>query len=178
MSGSERIKSVRVAILFAATCALVLFVRLIPMDLMPARVAPPDILFALLVALLVRRPGAVPMWLIVVTFLINDMLLSQPLGLWTLVVFVTSELVRNSRRDVRDMLFWSEWVWFAGLCVTTNLAQFALRVILFIPRDPLVLVLPMVMLTIAVYPLVVLFLNLAFGVQKPLKQDFGGMSAR
>ena len=178
MTSSARLKSVRVAILFTATCALILFARLIPLDLMPGRVAPPDFLFALLVALLVRRPGAVPMWLIVVVFLINDMLLSQPLGLWTLVVFVTSEVVRNSRRDVRDMLFWSEWVWFAGLCVTANFAQFALRVILFIPRDPLPLVLPMVVFTIAVYPFAVVFLNVAFGVQKPLKQDFGGFSVR
>lgn len=178
MKTAGRIKNLRVAILFSATCVLVLFVRLIPLDLMPGKIAPPDILFALLVALLVRRPRAVPMVLVVAIFLVNDILLQQPLGLWTLVVFALSELVRSSRTEVREMLFLSEWVWFAGLYGAASAAHLALRVVLFIPRDPLTLVLPMIIFTIAIYPLAVLFLNLVFGVQKPVRRDFAGMPAR
>jgi rod shape-determining protein MreD len=175
---TERIKNLRVAVLFTATFAVILFVRLIPLDLMPGQIAPPDILFALLVGLLVRRPRAVPMVLVVGLFLLNDILLQKPLGLWTLVVFAISELVRSSRNEVREMLFLSEWVWFAGLYGAASAAHLALRIVLFIPRDPLTLVLPMIIFTIAVYPLVVLFLNLVFGVQKPVRRDFAGMSAR
>jgi rod shape-determining protein MreD len=178
MNKAERIKSLRIAILFASTCAAVLFARLIPLDLMPGSIAPPDILFALLVALMVRRPRAVPMLLVVAIFLVNDILLQQPLGLWTLVVFCTSELVRKSRNDVREMLFLSEWVWFAGLYGAASAAQFALRVVLVIPRDPLTLVLPMIVFTIAIYPVAVVFLNLVFGVQKPVRRDFAGMAQR
>ncbi len=178
MKKTERIKNLRVAVLFTASFAIVLFARLIPLDLMPGRIAPPDILFALLVALLVRRPRALPMVLVVFLFLINDILLQQPLGLWTLVVFAISELVRSSRSEVREMLFLSEWVWFAGLYGAANAADFALRVVLFVPREPLTLLLPAIVFTIAVYPLVVLFLNLVFGVQKPVRRDFAGMSAR
>lgn len=178
MNKAEHLKSLRVAILFVATCAVVLFARLIPLDLMPGRIAPPDILFALLVALLVRRPRALPMALIVGIFLINDILLQQPLGLWTLVVFCISELVRSSRSEVREMLFLSEWVWFAGLCAAANAAQMVLQVVLFIPRDPLAMVLPMIVFTIAIYPLAVLFLNLVCNVQKPLRRDYAGVSGR
>lgn len=178
MNKAERIKNLRVAILFSATFAVVLFARLIPLDLMPGQIAPPDILFALLVGLLVRRPRAIPMVLVVGLFLVNDILLQQPLGLWTLVVFATSELVRSSRTEVREMLFLSEWIWFAGLYGAASAAQLVLRIVLFIPRDPLTLVLPMIIFTIAVYPLAVLFLNLVFGVQKPVRRDFAGMPAR
>lgn len=178
MNKAERIKSLRVAVLFTATFALVLFVRLIPLDLMPGQIAPPDILFALLVGLLVRRPRALPMVLVVALFLINDILLQQPLGLWTLVVFAISELVRGSRNEVREMLFLSEWVWFAGLYGAASAADFALRIVLFIPREPLTLVLPMIIFTIAIYPLAVLFLQLVFGVQKPVRRDFAGMPSR
>ena len=178
MNKAERIKNLRVAVLFTATFGFILFVRLIPLDLMPGQIAPPDILFALLVALLVRRPRAVPMMLDAGLFLLNDILLQQPPGLWTLIVFAISELVRSSRSEVREMLFLSEWVWFAGLYGAASAAHFALRIVLFIPRDPLTLVLPMIVFTIAIYPLAVLFLNLVFGVQKPVRRDFAGMSAR
>ena len=130
----------------------------------------------------VRLPGppprALPMVLVVFLFLINDILLQQPLGLWTLVVFAISELVRSSRSEVRAMLFLAEWVWFAGRYGAAPAADFALRVALFVPREPLTLRLPMIVLTIAIYPLAVLFLNLVFGVQKPVRRDFAGMSAR
>lgn len=178
MKKAARIKNLRVGILFTAAFAIVLFVRLIPLDLMPGQIAPPDILFALMVALLVRRPRALPMVLVVVLFLLNDILLQQPLGLWTLVVLAISELVRNSRSEVREMLFLSEWIWFAGLFGAASAADYALRIALFVPREPLTLLLPMIIFTISVYPLVVLFLNVVFGVQKPVQRDFAGMSAR
>jgi hypothetical protein len=53
-----------------------------------------------------------------------------------------------------------------------------LHVVLFIPRDPMSLVLPMIVFTIAVYPLLVLFLNVVFRVEKPVSRDFAGGAAR
>lgn len=177
MSRAGRLKTLRVAILFSVSCILILFVRLIPLDLLPGVVPPPDLIFGLMVALLIRRPRALPMWLITLVLLLADILLSQPLGLWALIGLVTSELVRGTRKNVREMLFLSEWVWFAGLYVAATAALVGLKFLLFIPRDPLTMLLPLVALTILSYPIVVLFLNYVIGVTKPVRRDFAGIGA-
>ncbi len=178
MIKSRRLKSLQVAIVFSLSCAVILFVKLIPLDLLPGRIAPPDIMFCLAVALLIRRPGALPMWLVALVFLLNDILLSQPLGLWALIVLATSEVVRGTRSNVREMLFLSEWFWFAGLYVAATVALFVLKFLLFIPREPLTMILPMLVFTVACYPVVVLYLNYVFKVAKSIRADYTGIGAR
>ena len=55
---------------------------------------PPDILWCVVVAFAVRRPGAAPAWLIVALGLAADLMLSRPLGLGALALFLSAETMR------------------------------------------------------------------------------------
>jgi len=71
---------------------------------------PPDILYCVVVAFALRRPGSAPLWLIVVLGLTGDLMLSRPVGLGALALVLSAEAMRANARFFRGTPFMVEWL--------------------------------------------------------------------
>ena len=72
--------------IFAAICGALIFWRLLPLDMLPARIAGPDIIVALSFAWVLRRPEYAPPLFIATILLMSDLLFQRPPGLWAALV--------------------------------------------------------------------------------------------
>lgn len=152
--------------LFLALCASVISIKMMPLSLDNSAVPGPDLLLALTLAWLLRQPAVVPLGAIVVVFLLADFLFQRPPGLWTLLVVITSEVLRRRRLTMTEFPFLLEWSAFAGAVVVMILAERLLLWMLLVDTAPLGLSLAHAIVTAAIYPLVVGISKFLFGLRK------------
>lgn len=156
--------------LFAASLALiaavVMFARLLPIDLTPGRVPGPDILLAVTFAWVLRRPDYVPVLLIAVLFFIMDMMFMRVPGVWPLMVVAGSEFLRRRESGMREQHFLLEW----GLVILTLMAmvimQRVLLAVFFVDQVPFGRAMLQLLTTAAAYPIVVFISVYVLGIQK------------
>jgi rod shape-determining protein MreD len=176
-------------LIYVALWLGLVFLNLLPIDV--ARPSPlsapslleriwtgPDLHLAITFAWVLRRPEYVPPLLVAGTFLMSDLLLQRPPGLWAALALVGSEALRSRAPGLRDLTFPVEWLNVA----TTTLAMFlGYRIILgvmMIEAGPLSPTIVQALVTVAVYPVVVVLSQMLFGVRKLAPGDIDGMEAR
>ncbi|MEZ5685654.1 MAG: rod shape-determining protein MreD [Paracoccaceae bacterium] len=152
--------------LYLGLAALVMFLRLLPVNGGANSFPGPDMMLALTFAWLMRRPDYVPAPLIVLAYVFEDMMFLRPLGLWPLIVLLASEWLRRREESLRDLPFLFEIgvigaIWMAMLVLNRLVLQ-----ITFVPPPPLGLELLRMLATLAIYPVVVAFSRLAFGLRR------------
>lgn len=153
--------------LFFVLGLLMVAYPLLPLQFNPARLAAPDLLFALTMAWVVRQPQSAPFLLIAALALLADAVLMRPLGLWALLLLVGSEVVRFSYKAVQDRGIMMEFALVAGLLAGLAILQNLLLWISFSQALDLVRLVQFVMLTLLCYPFMVLFLHYILRVRKP-----------
>lgn len=145
---------------------LLLFLRLLPLSGGLTGWPGPDLGLCLIFAWILRRPAQLPALVIVGFCLAEDILLLRPLGLWSAVVLVASEALRQREGRWREQSFMLEWFRVAMLI---GMMMLAYRVILFLSLSP-VAVLGQAILqylaTIACYPLVVFGARWLIGLRR------------
>ncbi len=150
---------------FLAVALIILLGDLLPLQTLPRGWAGPDLLFCFGMAWSVRRPDYVPMVLLGCVFLIADLLLSRPPGLFAALMLVACFDLQSRMRRLRDAGFAAEW---ARACILIVAAAIAYRVILavvLVPVPPLSLTVFQVALTALAYPVVVGLSAFVFGVR-------------
>ncbi len=152
---------------FIALAFVIIVLQLVPLDMRPPRWAPPDVLLALTLAWVARRPDYLPVYLIAAVFLTTDLLFQRPPGLWAALVVILTETVRTRARGIRNMPLALEWGTIAFGIVAITLANRIVLAILMTPQAPLGLTLIQMILTILIYPLVVFVAHYMFGVSRP-----------
>ncbi|MEO3416817.1 rod shape-determining protein MreD [Roseovarius sp. CAU 1744] len=153
-------------IVYLLICLVLLFVQLLPLDTVPKVWAAPELVVVVTFAWVLRRPEYAPPFLIAMIFLLADLLVQRPPGLWAALVLLGSETLRNRAPGLRDLTFPVEW-----LTVTTTLIVMTLgyRIILgvtVVDQAPLGLSLIQLVMTLIAYPVVVLITQTVFGVRK------------
>jgi len=146
-------------ILYVLTSLALIVAALLP--LAPGRIGlpGPDLLTALTLAWVARRPEQVPVLSVAVIGLVADILLFRPLGLGAAIAVVASEVPRRREHRWREHGFLVEWLRVAILMVLMVLAERTIRTLFFIP-DTLAPLPPLgqdilrLIATVAVYPLV------------------------
>ncbi len=138
----------------------------------------PDLLLCLTLAWVVRRPDLLPAPVIVLYFLIEDILLLRPPGLWALIVLLASESLRARSERLRDNPFWMEYLQVAGLMLVMFLANRTVLAIVMAPQTPLDLSLLQFLATVAAYPVVVALSHYAFGLRKPATGELDALGQR
>ncbi len=150
--------------LFALLMLALAFSQLLPLGMGAGRLPGPDLTLALTFAWVLRRPGYVPAWLVLVIFLFFDLLLQRPPGLGAALMLLGTEVLRSRRDMSRALPFTVEWLLVTlVLLAVAGLNQFALTLAL-VDRPPLGLALLRALFTAAAYPIVVLVSHYAFGV--------------
>lgn len=164
--------------LWLLIAALSILARILPLSI-PANSWPgPDLLIAVTLAWILRRPNQVPAPAIAMVFLLEDLFLMRPPGLGAIIVLIGTEVMRRRQSVVREMNLLLEWAMASGSLVAMFIAYRFSLLIVMLPRDPLDLSLIKLAFTILVYPLVVFALQFALGVRKPATGEVDELGRR
>ena len=157
---------------YVGLALVIFFVHLLPLRIMPGRIAGPDVLTALTFAWAMRRPDYVPMLSIAGVMLLADLLFHRPPGLWALLVLLASEWLKIRGRHVRENTFVAEWLTAAtGLLVITLVYRVTLALLIVTPGMLSLWVMQYGM-TVAAYPLVAAISYLALGVRRSTPGEY------
>jgi rod shape-determining protein MreD len=162
--------------LFVALALLLLFTRLLPLGHAPGTLPGPDLLLCLILAWVVRRPEFLPMPLILIVLLAEDLILMRPPGLWTAIVILATEFLRSRVALTRELNFVVEWMLVAGVMLAMVLAYRLALAVAIVPQPAFGFAIVQFLWSIAVYPLVVGLSLLVLDLRKPAMgevDDFG-----
>jgi rod shape-determining protein MreD len=130
-------------------------------------VAPPDLLYCLAVAWVIRRPATAPLWLVLLLGLFADVMLSRPIGLGALGLVLATEAFRARRGLLHGLPFVAEWLAAAAaFAVVLGAMQLAL-VLTFADPPGLAASLGHLLATALAYPLLVAGLALGLNLRAP-----------
>lgn len=163
---------------FVGLSVLVMFFHLLPLDTVPRRWAPPDLLVAFAFAWALRRPDYAPALSVAVVMLAADLMFQRPPGLMALLVVAGSEYLKNRAAALREASFAGEWL---AVCLTLSAITLLNRLVLTVlavDQAQLSLSLIQMVLTMLAYPLVVLATQSLMGVRKPAPGDADALGAR
>lgn len=161
---------------FLGIAVFLLFLRLLPLGNEPGTWPGPDILLCLILAWVVRRPDLLPVALIALVVLAEDLILLRPPGLWCALVVLASEFLRSRAALTRELNFGTEWLLVAGVMLGLLLAYRLVFTVTMLPQPGFGFALIQTIWSILCYPLVVLVSRYAFDLHKPATgeiDDFG-----
>ncbi len=153
-------------LVFLGLAAAVFFLRILPLSTEPVGWPGPDVLLCLALAWVLRRPEFVPAAAVVAVFLIEDMLLMRPPGLWTLLALLATEFLRDRAVVLRDIPFLVEWLLVAALVAAMLLVNRSILALAMVPQAGLGLSLAQYVSTVLAYPVVVLLSHSVLGLRK------------
>lgn len=153
--------------LFLGLALVFLFIRLLPLGGEPGHLPGPDLLLSVILAWIVRRPNYLPMPLILVVVLVEDMVLMRPPGLWTAIVLLATEFLRGRSVLTRELSFPVEWALASGLMVGMLLLYRLVLGVALVPQPPFGFSVVQVLWSIACYPLVVGASRMIIDLRKP-----------
>ncbi len=163
---------------FVLVALLIMFFHLLPLDTLPRRWSPPDLLLALVLVWSVRRGDFVPPLLIALVMLLADLLYQRPPGLWALLVLLASEFLKSRMPATRETPFLGEWFGVSVVIIGITLLNRLVLGILAVEQPHIALVLVQVIMTIAVYPVVILVSQSLLGVRRLSPADAETMGNR
>jgi rod shape-determining protein MreD len=152
---------------FVLIAAVLIYLKLLPLEHSAGDLPGPDILLCVIFAWATRRPDFLPVWLLASVLLMEDMLLMRPPGLWTALVIIAVEFVRNRVALTRELTFLAEWAMVSALMVGCLLMYRMIFTLSFLPQAGFGFALMQVMWSILCYPLVVIASRFAFDLRKP-----------
>lgn len=164
---------------FGLIVCIILFFHLLPLETSPRRWVGPDLLLGFACAWSLRRPEYVPTVALAGLFLLADLLLFRPPGLWALLALLACEHLKTRARSLRDGSFANEWL---TVCIVMACVAVGYRVALTLTLVDLPgtgLALFELVMTMLFYPLVVGVTHFLLGVRKaaPGELDAGGGTA-
>ena len=138
----------------------------------------PDLLIAFAFAWSLRRPEYVPSLLLALIFLLADLLLQRPPGLWAMLALLASENLKGRSRSLRDATFGAEWIAVAILLAGILIINRIVLSLLLVPAPQLQLSLLELGVTILVYPAVVFITRTAMGVRRAAPGELDTLGGR
>lgn len=144
-----------------------IFIQLLPLNTQPTIWAAPNWGLAVTLVWVARRPEYAPTIVIAATFFTADLLFQRPPGLWSALVVILSEIMRNRTKGIRNMPFALEWGTVSVGIVAITLLYRAVLTVVMTDQAPLGLTLIQMVMTIIFYPVVVAVAHFVFGVSRP-----------
>jgi len=135
-------------------------------------------LIAFAFAWCLRRPDFVPPLILALVMLMGDLLLQRPPGLLAMLLVLGCEYLKNQTAGLREASFLGEWAAVGMVLVGITILNRLVLGIVAVQPAPLGLSLIQMVLTIAVYPVVVLITQSLMGVRKPAPGDAGALGSR
>ncbi|MBW7923064.1 MAG: rod shape-determining protein MreD [Rubellimicrobium sp.] len=154
-------------VLWVLLFVALVMVALMPFDTMPPVRAGPDLLLAITLLWVMRRPDLVPMPVIAVSWFIADFLLQRPPGLMTAFVLIATEALRRRNTGLRALPLVLEWLTASAVIIAVTLGYRIVLALLVTSQAPLGLSLMQMAMTILAWPVVALVARFVFGITRP-----------
>ena len=113
----------------------------------------PDLLTCLIFAILINRPELCPPYIILPIYILSDIILMKPIGLYCALVFVAAELIRKYNTLIRKESFLIHWIVFLSCLAVIQVLYISIHKLFFMPSPQLVLLIKQFVLTSFFYPL-------------------------
>lgn len=164
--------------LFLALALGLVFLKLLPLGHSAGALPGPDLVLCLIMAWVVRRPDYIPLTMIVLVVLIEDLILMRPPGLWTALVVMATEFLRSRVALTRELNFVVEWMLVAGLMLGILIAYRLTLAVTLVPQAPFGFAAVQVLWSILLYPLVVGLSHLVLDLRKPATGEIDSFGRR
>ena len=164
--------------MFVFIALILLFLRLLPLGSQAGHWPGPDLLLCLTLVWVMRRPDYLPALLITAVFLIEDLILLRPPGLWTAIILLATEFLRGRAALTRELNFVVEWMLVAGLMVAMLLAYRLMFTVSLLPQPGFGFALVQTIWSVSCYPLVVMASTLALDLRKPAMGEVDNFGRR
>jgi len=125
----------------------------------------PDLVYCITAAWLVRCPEHVPPWLLTTLFLLRDIILGLPPGLWTALVVLIGIALCLLHNWLKSQPYLLEWIVVSALFFCALFAMQCILLIAQLPISTLANLFRAMAMTALAYPLVSLFLHLVIRVR-------------
>lgn len=156
---------------YLALMAAIIFFHLLPLNTQPRQWAPPDLILAFTFAWALRRPDFVPALSVAAVMLVADLLFQRPPGLLAVCVVIGCEYLKTQFGGLTDASFAGEWASVAIVAAAIMAANRIILAIVAVDQAPFLLAVIQLVLTIAVYPIVVWVTHALLGVRKLTPSD-------
>ncbi|MFK7837661.1 MAG: rod shape-determining protein MreD [Sulfitobacter sp.] len=163
---------------FLLLTLVILFFHLLPLETTPRRWAGPDVLLCFALAWSLRRPEYVPSIVLALAFLLADLLLQRPPGLWAMLALIGCENFKSRSRSLRDANFAAEWITASLLIVAVMLAYRVILGLVLVEVPSLALSISELALTLLAYPAVVAITHFTMRVRKASAGELDALGQR
>lgn len=151
---------------FCLVLAAILFFQLLPLYTAPRGWTGPDLVVAFAFAWAVRRPEFLPPLMLAGLFLLCDLLLQRPPGLWAALMLFACERLKNQARTLRDAGFATELLTVSLTIIGVALGNVVLLALFLVDTPALSLVAIQTVATLLAYPVTAIFSQMVLGVQR------------
>ena len=165
-------------IAFAALIVVILFFHMLPLQTATGGWIWPDFILAFALAWSVRRPDYVPLALLALLFLLADLLLQRPPGLWAALALVACSQMQQQARSLRDASLATELMSAAAWIVGVGIGYRIVLAVLLVDMPSLAPALLQIVITVMAYPVVVGITHALMGVRKSTPHDMGSAGVR
>lgn len=163
---------------FAALALAILFVDLLPLQTVARNWAAPDFLLCIAFTWSVRRPDYAPLGLLAILFLLADLLLQRPPGLYAALSIVACAHLQSKGPSLRTNGFAREWLRIGALLLAIAIGARVILAIMLIPAPSLWLTLMQVLATMIAYPIVVFACAALFGIRQGAPGELDSYGSR
>lgn len=163
---------------FALITCIILFFHLLPLETSPRRWVGPDLLLAFACAWSLRRPEYVPTIALAGLFLLADLLLFRPPGLWAAFALIGCEHLKSRARSLRDGSFANEWLMVCVVITVIAVFYRAVLMITFVELPSFGLAMFELVMTMLFYPVVVGATHFILGVRKATPGELDAAGGR
>ena len=163
---------------FALLILTILFFHLLPLQTATGGLIWPDLILTFALGWSVRRPEYVPAVLLAAAFLLADLLLQRPPGLWALLALIACERVKLQSRSLRDASLATELASVTAWIIGIGISYRIILAILLVEMPPIGPALIQIAVTVLAYPLVLGITHTVMGVRKAAPNDIGGKGVR
>ncbi|MCY4180811.1 MAG: rod shape-determining protein MreD [Litoreibacter sp.] len=160
--------------LFLFICAVLIFLKLLPLTTEPRSIPGPDLLFCLTAVWIMRRPRWAPVGLIVLVHLLADLLFMRPVGLWPALALLGYEFMRRQAEGSTELSPLAE-IALAGIAFTAIVTANALFLTIVGVQHPGVFAAVLhVLVTLLAYPFVMAFCVFVLRVRRRRPSELDG----
>lgn len=138
----------------------------------------PNLILCFACAWCLRRPEYVPALSLALVFLVADLLLQRPPGLWALLALIGCENLKSRARSLRDANFVAEWLTVGVIMVAIALLNHIILALALVETPKLALILSELAMTLLFYPITVLITHSVMRVRKAAPGDLDGLGQR
>jgi len=159
---------------FVVLALLLTFAELLPLNTLPPTWVMPDVLLCVTFVCCIRRPHYVPMLIIAMVFLFQDLMLNRPPGLFAAWALITSQWLKGRSRSAEEFPFLREYLSVSlALAVVFFGTRWGIGLVM-LPMPEAFLSLSELLTTALLYPIVVIIVQ---GLFKVRRTGFGELDA-